>query len=199
MHRRSIPALAGERRSSADNSRSFWVYPRACGGTRPTTTPCRSDLGLSPRLRGNVSRIKLEADGIGSIPALAGERNAWQSTSRRYWVYPRACGGTVAKTTLVPEYTGLSPRLRGNVEHGVFWIDCRGSIPALAGERKDHNAVNRLKWVYPRACGGTLRKQCLPASFLGLSPRLRGNAESLAETAFSDGSIPALAGERRSR
>ena len=112
-------------------------------------------MGLSPRLRGNVSRIKLEADGIGSIPALAGERLVKLTRQLTNEVYPRACGGTEqssvrmeqslglsprlrgnARPAAADEWgSGLSPRLRGNVAGSVTAIGVYGSIPALAGER----------------------------------------------------------------
>ena len=70
------------------------VYPRACGGT----CLCHSFFpflwGLSPRLRGNADFIASVTAAVGSIPALAGERNGDGDQNGFFGVYPRACGGT---------------------------------------------------------------------------------------------------------
>ena len=155
------------------------VYPRACGGTvvelsrrHPriggTLTggsipahagepgPCRVGVnghgfpdasGLSPRMRGNRS--------VFPIPEIR--------TS--YRVYPRACGGTNVPSHLrmsdpgsgsIPAHAG-EPRshLRATMGHG------EGSIPAHAGEPAWTEPRERSGRVYPRACGGTVRRAML--------------------------------------
>ena len=175
-------------------------------------------LGLSPRLRGNAPIYGSSNPPIGSIPALAGERRRVAMKGQLTWVYPRACGGTKLTMTVAGSYTGLSPRLRGNVnpalgrrQSGRRGLSPRlrgngpaairkpldkGSIPALAGERRD--AIGQLvqERVYPRACGGTTPVLAAYATAEGLSPRLRGNAGIAGILALQAGSIPALAGER---
>ena len=49
--------------------------------------------------------------------------------------------------------------------------------------------------VYPRACGGTFRCRRALSMLSGLSPRVRGNLRGLLRLQWSDGSIPARAGE----
>src|SRR5271165_646264 len=70
----SIPASAGERRSSARRALKHRVYPRERGGTRDFVRPPRISMGLSPRARGNVRRYAAGKAVVGSIPASAGER-----------------------------------------------------------------------------------------------------------------------------
>ena len=90
---------------------------------------------------------------------------------------------------------GLSPRLRGNLIEVVHTVYRAGSIPAPAGEPHEGEAVSALTMVYPRACGGT-PPSCRPAfSWVGLSPRLRGNLGVLFVQGLDDRSIPAPAGE----
>ena len=91
----SIPAPAGEPITLVPENRTIRVYPRACGGTGGLIYRTGSHQGLSPRLRGNPSRVGGDGAGSGSIPAPAGEprRAAPRLTLLR--VYPRACGGTV--------------------------------------------------------------------------------------------------------
>ena len=111
----------------------------------------------------------------GSIPALAGERPRFIGRTATYWVYPRACGGTIVSSHVVKFAWGLSPRLRGNVAGEALRGSLAGSIPALAGERWLVSVFRDVDWVYPRACGGTLWIGPGNAAWTGLSPRLRGN------------------------
>ena len=53
LHRRSIPAWAGEPRELLFGTRDVWVYPRVGGGTMFATGLPTYPAGLSPRGRGN--------------------------------------------------------------------------------------------------------------------------------------------------
>ena len=153
-------------------------------------------MGLSPRLRGNVSTSRCWSVRPGSIPALAGERARLLRPGGVTRVYPRACGGTHVTDKDAPGIAGLSPRLRGNVKFLLVELIGGRSIPALAGER--HGIVNFVSniGVYPRACGGTVTRRSSASYVGGLSPRLRGNGEITIEADLLVRSIPALAGER---
>ena len=73
-------------------------------------------------------------DGLGSIPACAGEPWLLVALRWRHRVYPRVCGGT---RVVIPEdglYEGLSPRVRGNPRLTFRLCAGIGSIPACAGE-----------------------------------------------------------------
>ena len=172
------------------------------------------NIGLSPRVRGNLARCR-KPD------------RPWIASSLLS-VYPRVCGGTYSNPG--HRYNkGLSPRVRGNrtQEHG--WPDCQGSIPACAGEPPTYPSAQiyvvrsipacagepaglrapTCHRVYPRVCGGTAvpvqpadkvyPRVCggTPFSILssgqwGLSPRVRGNQQPPPRR---NGSIPACAGE----
>ena len=90
---------------------------------------------------------------------------------------------------------GLSPRLRGNQVLTGGQLSRLGSIPAPAGEPLRSRISGALRWVYPRACGGTVFRSLVCASGLGLSPRLRGNLPGFQHPRFPCRSIPAPAGE----
>ena len=49
------------------------VYPRGCGGTQVGFLCLIGTQGLSPRVRGNQSKMRIPAGALGSIPAGAGE------------------------------------------------------------------------------------------------------------------------------
>ena len=68
----SIPAPAGEPACCRPSRRPATVYPRACGGTSRTSSPLVYVMGLSPRLRGNLSEGRIHARHYGSIPRLRG-------------------------------------------------------------------------------------------------------------------------------
>ena len=112
-------------------------------------------------------------------------------------VYPRACGGTFGGPIYEAKKSGLSPRLRGNVGFDSGSAGCKGSIPALAGERRPETQAIYTIRVYPRACGGTSVRSLSGDILMGLSPRLRGNARVQTAKRVLFGSIPALAGERQ--
>ena len=157
---RSIPARAGEpgatRRTCADG----WVYPRACGGTVPSSIQSTIPFGLSPRVRGNRKSGAAPITRDGSIPARAGEPACSKSANSGRKVYPRACGGTEDLANKSPEEAGLSPRVRGNLRSQCRSHDGSGSIPARAGEPPSRYSTVKPVGVYPRACGGTSVPSC---------------------------------------
>ena len=70
---RSIPACAGEPRTSSSAASISRVYPRVCGGTKQPSLFSRAINGLSPRVRGNLGSDDDITLTLGSIPACAGE------------------------------------------------------------------------------------------------------------------------------
>ena len=195
----SIPAHAGEPRLMEKGGCVLRVYPRACGGTISTAQLAGDTPGLSPRMRGNHLRVADSDWPGGSIPAHAGEPVSADTRRDRGGVYPRACGGTrCASAAGFPEH-GLSPRMRGNPSAACMPPAPHGSIPAHAGEPAAAEAPQPPIWVYPRACGGTQVAEDIRKSRTGLSPRMRGNRRFQACRIWVIGSIPAHAGEPRTR
>ena len=110
---RSIPACAGETRSTPARWAIIWVYPRVCGGNRTSRRAAGWSRGLSPRVRGKLETLRLEDEWEGSIPACAGETPGAQTPAAGGRVYPRVCGGNRAAAAHRPALWGLSPRVRG--------------------------------------------------------------------------------------
>ena len=131
---RSIPACAGEPNFPGICPSCRKVYPRVCGGTtRPGSAPAYSP-GLSPRVRGNRAASRGQRACAGSIPACAGEPNGISRSPSGLTVYPRVCGGTETSSYQPASPSGLSPRVRGNLQHHRRRGRQQGSIPACAGE-----------------------------------------------------------------
>ena len=166
-----------------------------CGGTLNTILIIAAQLGLSPRVRGNlVQRTAVPHCGR-SIPACAGEPGTYSGSRSCVRVYPRVCGGTHLRQRPVANVPGLSPRVRGNrVGQVVDSVSAR-SIPACAGEPLGHDADMLVSQVYPRVCGGTMCRQDGVKQVTGLSPRVRGNLVRAINGGNAQGSIPACAGE----
>ena len=132
--KRSIPACAGEPRSSRRRPPGPRVYPRVCGGTWSWVGPSGRHSGLSPRVRGNPSALGLAERGGGSIPACAGEPYRGLVSGASESVYPRVCGGTRSARASRCIISGLSPRVRGNHTQTSGAATSVRSIPACAGE-----------------------------------------------------------------
>ncbi len=191
----SIPARAGEPLASRSNSSLSRVYPRACGGTHYRRQRESVAIGLSPRVRGNQAAAPVRSRLSRSIPARAGEPKEARARLGHSRVYPRACGGTVRPGPSGLLVRGLSPRVRGNHTGSPRGYRPARSIPARAGEPWPIVIVFCPRWVYPRACGGTVSRFSLAAMAGGLSPRVRGNHPSSALRRRFVRSIPARAGE----
>ncbi len=197
MRSRSIPACAGEPPALSGINYSSTVYPRVCGGTRNPEYGIPHIVGLSPRVRGNLSATPYAYPVAGSIPACAGEPGARLRYASQAGVYPRVCGGTSTSCCLPARKYGLSPRVRGNRGAEGDRRHQQRSIPACAGEPIEGAEQYNIDEVYPRVCGGTRQHGYLRQMRVGLSPRVRGNLGRKTRARGRRRSIPACAGEPR--
>ncbi len=171
----SIPACAGEPPGNGLRGWAAPVYPRVCGGTAPGVLNRRGLMGLSPRVRGNRHDGFAYSIILGSIPACAGEPGRRRPRKPLSQVYPRVCGGTGPWRLRLATGRGLSPRVRGNLMSSSSACIGLRSIPACAGEPRYGQRQQPTPAVYPRVCGGTLRRHLIQPPVDGLSPRVRGN------------------------
>ena len=158
-----------------------------------------STRGLSPRVRGSPPELPPPQSESGSIPACAGEPSARPSAPAPERVYPRVCGGAFPATVRSADESGLSPRVRGSHVPGVRHDRVQGSIPACAGEPRPPAPPDSGSRVYPRVCGGAVQFPFVGIGDRGLSPRVRGSRLFAGDQLVEAGSIPACAGEPRSR
>ena len=132
---------------------------------------------------------------LGSIPAHAGEPQTRRVAVIPPRVYPRPCGGA-SETNLNEQYAvGLSPPMRGSQTRPLAMGFIVGSIPAHAGEPKPHRFPRQVRRVYPRPCGGAICVFTTGSKAAGLSPPMRGSPLQQHRVLFTQGSIPAHAGE----
>ena len=196
---RSIPAWAGETLISADTNTTAAVYPRVGGGNlREANLPIHYD-GLSPRGRGKRHRRRSNRGLDRSIPAWAGETLCAHDSRRRIMVYPRVGGGNRACSVWRRSLDGLSPRGRGKRGRVHQWAHNHRSIPAWAGETAGNHTRPALASVYPRVGGGNHDDKPHSQSEAGLSPRGRGKQAFYRHFVALYRSIPAWAGETRTR
>ena len=135
----------------------------------------KGEHGLSPRVRGSLSLLERQLVSAGSIPAGAGEPNAYAKPFQQDKVYPRGCGGAYRVNAVDGIYDGLSPRVRGS-----HWTSPQ--------------AVRDLRSI-PRGCGGAAFNVLPSERGGGLSPRVRGSRQHLQAAHAAPRSIPAGAGE----
>ena len=191
----SIPACTGEPPLCGSQRITDGVYPRVYGGTTSAHCPLSSYPGLSPRVRGNPGSRCAGRGDPGSIPACTGEPSLSDSIMSCPQVYPRVYGGTRSKLPFCHIYTGLSPRVRGNLFLQGREKPWDGSIPACTGEPRGHGRGGVCGQVYPRVYGGTSVRVELISAGTGLSPRVRGNQTAAPGHRRSPRSIPACTGE----
>ena len=171
-----------------DGERS--VYPRVCGGTYLLRSKFHLDIGLSPRVRGNLSDLAVDNAPpvrMGLSPRVRGNRTSWAE------VYH-------AGRRLKPQCStmGLSPRVRGNPSYfdGRRTLHPSRVYPRVCGGTAyDCPRLQIHMSVYPRVCGGTVDSSPTSAYPAGLSPRVRGNRPSSSARPRAARSIPACAGE----
>ena len=195
----SIPARAGETRRGPGSATSSRVHPRACGGNGRSLARRAWDAGPSPRVRGKRQKQQVVRCLKGSIPARAGETPIDSGSSAMLRVHPRACGGNSVARIYDLRRWGPSPRVRGKRQLAARAVAHEGSIPARAGETSGERRGRQVRWVHPRACGGNPVRTQTRTGRRGPSPRVRGKRSRSAHQPPTERSIPARAGETRSR
>ena len=175
------------------------VHPRMCGGAQSARGPGPCGGGPSPHVRGSRDLVVEVPILRRSIPACAGEPPGARRRRGRTTVHPRMCGGAHAATVGVGVGVGPSPHVRGSRPRSpIPLIDSR-SIPACAGEPVGCRRPRRAAAVHPRMCGGATSASERAWPGCGPSPHVRGSPREGDAPFELHGSIPACAGEPRSR
>ena len=170
----SIPACTGNPARGAVQGRAGRVYPRVYGesGTQVGRPALRE--GLSPRVRGILSRRGRAGRRRGSIPACTGNPSRRPHRRRSLRVYPRVYGESPLLGILRVIGKGLSPRVRGIPGLADGTLRHSRSIPACTGNPLGSWSPRIPAGVYPRVYGESRGSSYRIVSTMGLSPRVRG-------------------------
>ena len=135
--------------------------------------------GSPPRMRGNVTQVRVYLAVVGITPAYAGKRkrkSVFCSLSRDH---PRVCGEKHGPVHSMKRYMGITPAYAGK----------SSGQPRRQPWRKDH----------PRVCGEKNMGSHTPSSSLGSPPRMRGKVADGLLAGACPGITPAYAGKRLKR
>ena len=133
------------------------------------------EVGLSPRVRGNLLPAWSRYMHSRSIPACTGKPTSPSWLSHGIGVYPRVYGETLLVSKQTPTHRGLSPRVRGNLLPAWSRYMHSRSIPACTGKPTSPSWLSHGIGVYPRVYGETWTGVLDSIPTRGLSPRVRGN------------------------
>ena len=209
-----IPAGAGRPARGTARRRQGRAYPRGCGATISIAHSSHRCGGLSPRVRGDLSRTKVEHANHGPIPAGAGRpppghRQPFGGAAyprgcgrpfpilvqlAEHGAFPRGCGATAIDSDLLWWVPGLSPRVRGDRANSRIVVLLPGPIPAGAGRPAGPGSGTPGWRAYPRGCGATESSPLVSPRVVGLSPRVRGDHGRPHGRVFVVRPIPAGAG-----
>ncbi len=192
---RSIPAHAGQPRSSPRCGSPPTVHPRSRGAAARGATQMQLIIGPSPLTRGSQVRKQPQVDAFRSIPAHAGQPVQGGDQGARHPVHPRSRGAAPPRGVGGRFRVGPSPLTRGS--QGRVMRQCApiGSIPAHAGQPARRRVSPPRSAVHPRSRGAALLPSDTTGNVRGPSPLTRGSPRVLDHRQVHEGSIPAHAGQ----
>ena len=150
--------------------------------------------GSSPRVRGTLLDDAAFGAWKGIIPACAGNTSTGGESTECPRDHPRVCGEHRLMPPLASSRPGSSPRVRGTLWEDSQGIECKGIIPACAGNTSAGSGCPGWPGDHPRVCGEHYRFVYWPNTTSGSSPRVRGTRRPLAKCGYAMGIIPACAG-----
>ena len=195
VHRRIIPAHAGQTLSSSLPPVAHTDHPRACGANKDIGALRIGQLGSSPRMRGKPAAGDAHLLEGRIIPAHAGQTVDTNTVLSMPSDHPRACGGNIAEEAHPLLDSGSSPRMRG--KRGCYSATTLHTriIPAHAGQTIADGLMTTFHSDHPRACGANAPIAGASTPLNGSSPRMRGKHATAGELAHLRRIIPAHAGQ----
>ena len=191
---RIIPALAGNTNNPKDKGGNRWDHPRSRGEYKFSPTEICSEKGSSPLSRGILKCTAPNPNGIGIIPALAGNTEYSKKVVNIPRDHPRSRGEYDAGRSTRTASTGSSPLSRG-----IRAPQPRGArrvriIPALAGNTRPGGVRPCKSPDHPRSRGEYLDRLGGGDTYDGSSPLSRGIRAEVRDGVGDGRIIPALAG-----
>ena len=150
--------------------------------------------GSSPHVRGTRRCRLVHRASSGIIPACAGNTGTRRPRTASTRDHPRMCGEHALVRSALKSLPGSSPHVRGTLGHVGCDTECRGIIPACAGNTMSANDLPVNFRDHPRMCGEHVCIAALYWSFRGSSPHVRGTHVAQHATCSTPGIIPACAG-----
>ena len=150
--------------------------------------------GSSPRVRGTLRNLRLQAVDSGIIPACAGNTDVTNSGAGSEGDHPRVCGEHPAREGAGLTMVGSSPRVRGTLYVVDSVIEPLGIIPACAGNTPPASPAFPCRRDHPRVCGEHGCNVYSMRQTVGSSPRVRGTLSNAIHHNVIYGIIPACAG-----
>ena len=192
-----IPACAGNTTPTIVPTSPAWDHPRMCGEHPSCNGSATRWAGSSPHVRGTLAQVVGDLDGLGIIPACAGNTSSQPCVSRSARDHPRMCGEHVTNLATTGVQGGSSPHVRGTRDVERHGREATGIIPACAGNTRTANRSNCPPWDHPRMCGEHILPPLVCVSISGSSPHVRGTPKPSTSQAEDTGIIPACAGNTR--
>ena len=169
-------------------------HPRACGEHSNKPIIAAEPAGSSPRMRGTRRLVQAGAVEMGIIPAHAGNTVAHDIARVSAVDHPRACGEHPCFAIPPKTAEGSSPRMRGTPRTRRSRRRTDGIIPAHAGNTASRLTAAGSAKDHPRACGEHEWASPAERDAWGSSPRMRGTPPMHRSSVYTDGIIPAHAG-----
>lgn len=151
---RPIPEQSGREKPEANTTTSKRKSP-VLGMIRSHSIGVRTQLELSPRVRGKWSQMIPNSSYERLIPALAGQTLEKGSNVNRLGTYPRSRGANsgIGKSTLAR--ADISPLMRARLHRCVFTLSSHRLIPAQAGYTRFQSAISESDRNIPSHAGQT--------------------------------------------
>ncbi len=178
LHRhRFIPAQTGRGQTCRRGSPSPPVHPRA-DGERAVRSPFQGHHGgSSPRRRGEGRALRELPGRVRFIPAQTGRGPAPTGRTSSSAVHPRADGERFGNGGFQGDFSGSSPRRRGEVDTVDLARGNTRFIPAQTGRGHRASSTPSTASVHPRADGERTPNAIIRDPTCGSSPRRRGEGE----------------------
>ena len=189
-----IPALAGNTPRRTGITCTHTDHPRSRGEYFVDSPDSLLEDGSSPLSRGILGSHGPRVDGVGIIPALAGNTRRAVADGFREPDHPRSRGEYAFDGDFILSRLGSSPLSRGIPESGRHQRQHRRIIPALAGNTWQVFGNNSCSQDHPRSRGEYVRVRITRERTRGSSPLSRGIPRPEEGPPIMTGIIPALAG-----
>ncbi len=151
--------------------------------------------GSSPLARGRPLISFQKANSQWLIPARAGQTISIPIQDHTVWAHPRSRGADKFHTHLPDLGPGSSPLARGRLAEPLRCRDCRGLIPARAGQTSSPPETTNRSPAHPRSRGADRIDPSATWIMVGSSPLARGRLAYPATRIRMAGLIPARAGQ----